>query len=115
MGLSGCVFVASPAPATSFISLPLCRTSRQWRCVYSARRQEEPARRLRKRFARLIVVRADQAPTSSLEQENARGSKFSSTTAFFDSIGQTEKSWRASARSALPSSADIVSVARHVR
>jgi hypothetical protein len=36
----------------------------------------------------LIVVRADQAPTSSLEQENARGSKFSSTTAFFDSIGQ---------------------------
>ena len=38
----------------------------------------------------MIVVRADQAPTSSLEQaENARGSKSSSTTAFFDSIGQT--------------------------
>ena len=88
MALSGCVFVASPAPATSFISLPLCRTSRQWRCVYSARRQEGSARRLRKRSARLIVVLADQAPTSSLEQaENAPGSKSSSTTAFFDSIG----------------------------
>jgi hypothetical protein len=35
----------------------------------------------------LIVVLADQAPTSSLEQaENAPGSKSSSTTAFFDSI-----------------------------
>ena len=43
----------------------------------------------------MIVVRADQAPTSSLEQaENARGSKSSSTTAFFDSIGQTQKSGR---------------------
>jgi hypothetical protein len=39
----------------------------------------------------LIVVRADQAPTSSLEQENARGSKFSSTTAFFDSIGSNSE------------------------
>jgi hypothetical protein len=61
------------------------------------------------------VVRADQAPTSSLEQENARGSKFSSTTAFFDSIGQTEKSCRASTKSALPLSMDIVSLARHAR
>jgi hypothetical protein len=93
MALSGCVFVASPAPATSFISLPLCRTLRQWRCVYSAHRQEEPARRLRKMFARLIVVFADQAPTSNLEQaENAPGSKSSSTTAFFDSIDPERKS-----------------------
>jgi hypothetical protein len=43
-------------------------------------------------FARLIVVFADQAPTSNLEQaENAPGSKSSSTTAFFDSIGQRTK------------------------
>ena len=103
MALSVCAFVVSPAPATSFISLPLCRTSRQWRCVYSARRQEGSARRLRKRSARLIVVLADQAPTSSLEQaENAPGSKSSSTTAFFDSIGQTQKSGRATGKSALP-------------
>ena len=70
---------------------------------------------MRKRFARLIVVRADQAPTSSLEQENARGSKFSSTTAFFDSIGQTQTSMHTSARSALPLSTDIISLPRHVR
>src|ERR1700737_4503951 len=29
----GCAFVVSPAPATSFTSPPLCRTSRRWRCV----------------------------------------------------------------------------------
>jgi hypothetical protein len=44
-------------------------------------------------FARLIVVFADQAPTSNLEQaENAPGSKSSSTTAFFDSIDPERKS-----------------------
>lgn len=31
MALSVCVFAVSPAPVTSFISLPLCRTSKQWR------------------------------------------------------------------------------------
>jgi len=64
MALSVCAFAVSPAPATSFTSPPLCRTSRQWRCVYSARQQEEPVRRLRKKLARSVAVLADQAPTS---------------------------------------------------
>ena len=51
--------------ATSFVSLPLCRTSRQWRCVYSARQQEEPAERLRKRCVTFIAALADGDPMSS--------------------------------------------------
>jgi hypothetical protein len=67
-------------------------------------------------FARLIVVFADQAPTSNLEQaENAPGSKSSSTTAFFDSIGQTQKSQCATGKSALPSTTVIVSQTCQVR
>src|SRR5947207_10956349 len=53
-------FAVSPAPATRFISPPLYRTSRQWRCVYSARQQKEPVRRLRKGLARFVVVLADE-------------------------------------------------------
>src|SRR5260221_8088895 len=60
MALSVCAFAVLPAPATSFISPPLCRTSRQWRCVYSARQQKEPVRRLRKGLARFVVVFADE-------------------------------------------------------
>ena len=56
MALSVCAFAVSPAPATSFISPPLCRTSRQWRCIYSARQQKELVRRLRKGLARFVVV-----------------------------------------------------------
>ena len=67
MALSGCASAVSPAPATSFISPPLYRTSRQWRCVYSARQQEEPAERLRKRFVAFIAVLADGDPMSSSE------------------------------------------------
>src|SRR5882724_11806576 len=55
-----CAFAVSPAPATRFISPPLYRTSRQWRCVYSARQQKEPVRRLRKGPARFVVVLADE-------------------------------------------------------
>jgi transposase len=65
VAMSVCAFAVSPAPATSFISPPLCRTSRHWRCVYSARQQEEPVRRLPKKLAGLGVVLADLAPTSS--------------------------------------------------
>jgi hypothetical protein len=50
---------------TAGISPPLCRTSRHWRCVYSARQQEEPVRRLPKKLAGLGVVLADLAPTCS--------------------------------------------------
>src|SRR5438132_1000385 len=60
MASSVCAFAVSPAPATSFISPPLYRTSRQWRCVYSARQQKEPVRRLRKGLARFVVVLADE-------------------------------------------------------
>src|SRR3989440_12870293 len=60
MASSVCAFVVPPAPATSFISPPLYRTSRQWRCVYSARQQKEPVRRLRKGLARFVVVLADE-------------------------------------------------------
>src|SRR6266849_6885877 len=60
MALSVCAFAVLPAPATSFISPPLCRTSRQWRCVYSARQQKEPVRRLRKGLARFVVALADE-------------------------------------------------------
>src|SRR5213078_1663381 len=60
MASSVCAFAVSPAPATSFISPPLYRTSRQWRCVYSARQQKEPVRRLRKGPARFVVVLADE-------------------------------------------------------
>src|SRR5260221_183376 len=45
--------------ATSFTSPPLCRTSRQWRCVYAARQQIECVRRLRKRLGRSVLVFAD--------------------------------------------------------
>src|SRR5437762_9513066 len=60
MASSVCAFAVSPAPATSFISPPLYRTSRQWRCVYSARQQKDPVRRLRKGLARFVVVLADE-------------------------------------------------------
>src|SRR2546430_11501808 len=60
MASSVCAFAVSPAPATSFISPPSYRTSRQWRCVYSARQQKEPVRRLRKGLARFVVVLADE-------------------------------------------------------
>src|SRR5881275_964300 len=60
MASSVCAFAVSPAPATSFISPPLYRTSRQWRCVYSARQQKDPVRRLRKGLARFVVVVADE-------------------------------------------------------
>src|SRR3989442_10871060 len=60
MASSLCAFAVSPVPATSFISPPLYRTSRQWRCVYSARQQKEPVRRLRKGLARFVVVLADE-------------------------------------------------------
>src|SRR2546422_1451857 len=60
MASSVCAFAVSPAPATSLISPPLYRTSRQWRCVYSARQQKEPVRRLRKGPARFVVVLADE-------------------------------------------------------
>src|SRR6266436_2705008 len=60
MPSSVCAFAVSPAPATSFIWPPLYRTSRQWRCVYSARQQKEPVRRLRKGLARFVVVLADE-------------------------------------------------------
>src|SRR2546421_10615121 len=60
MASSVCAFAVSPAPATSFISPPLYRTSRQWRCVSSARQQKEPVRRLRKGLARFVVVLADE-------------------------------------------------------
>src|SRR5438874_12013350 len=60
MASSVCAFAVSPAPATSFISPPLYRTSRQWRCVYSARQQKDPVRRLGKGLARFVVVLADE-------------------------------------------------------
>src|SRR3989442_13863119 len=60
MASSLCAFAVSPVPATSFISPPLYRTSRQWRCVYSARQQKDPVRRLRKGLARFVVVLADE-------------------------------------------------------
>jgi hypothetical protein len=88
MALSGCAFVVSPAPATSFISLPLCRTSRQWRCVSSARQQGEPVRRSRKR---LHVGRGACRSGSDVQpgtSRNAPDSKTNYATAFFDSIGQ---------------------------
>jgi len=88
MALSVCAFVVSPAPATSFISLPLCRTSRQWRCVSSARQQGEPVRRSRKR---LHVGRGACRSGSDVQpgtSRNAPDSKTNYATAFFDSIGQ---------------------------
>src|SRR5947207_15776567 len=60
MAASVCAFAVSPAPATSFISPPMYRTSRQWRCAYSARQQKDPVRRLRKGLARFVVVLADE-------------------------------------------------------
>src|SRR5438477_12376995 len=60
MASSVCAFAVSPAPATSFVSPPLYRTSRQWRCVCSARQQKDPVRRLRKGLARFVVVLADE-------------------------------------------------------
>src|SRR5438132_13943291 len=60
MASSVCAFAVSPALATSFISPPSYRTSRQWRCVYSARQQKEPVRRLRKGLGRFVVVLADE-------------------------------------------------------
>jgi hypothetical protein len=44
------------ALATSFTSQPLCRTSRQWRCVYSALQQVECAPRLPERHGNPSVV-----------------------------------------------------------
>jgi hypothetical protein len=56
-----------PQLATSFTSPPLCRTSRRWRCAYSARQQMECVRQLRKRLGRSVQVFADQAATPDLE------------------------------------------------
>src|SRR6476659_2145899 len=89
MALSVCAFAVSPAPATSFISPPLCRTSRQWRCVWSARQQEEPVGRLDKSPSRSRVL-ADQAPTSA--RKTPPDSKTNDTTVFFDSIDPTRTS-----------------------
>src|SRR5437588_7733499 len=72
MASSVCAFAVSPAPATSFISPPLYRTSRQWRCVYSARQQKEPVRRLRKGLARFVVVLADEESDVQLEHDAIR-------------------------------------------
>jgi hypothetical protein len=47
MASSGCGCAASQAPATSSTSPPSCRTSRQWRCVWSGRRQTSRPRQLR--------------------------------------------------------------------
>src|SRR2546421_5295580 len=88
MASSVCAFAVSPAPATSFISPPLYRTSRQWRCVYSARQQKEPVRRLRKGLARFVVVLADEESDVQLGISRKRppDSKTNHATAFFDSI-----------------------------
>src|SRR5438105_14415531 len=93
MASSVCAFAVSPAPATSFISPPLYRTSRQWRCVYSARQQKDPVRRLRKGLARFVVVLADEESDVQLGISRKRppDSKTNHATAFFDSIGQNAK------------------------
>jgi hypothetical protein len=64
---SVCAYAVSPAHATSFTSPPLCRTSRRWRCAYSARQQMECVRQLRKRLGRSVQVFADQAAMPDLE------------------------------------------------
>jgi hypothetical protein len=80
------------------------RPARDWPAGWQLRKILHACLGYTSGFARLIVVLADQAPTSSLEQpENAPGSKSSSTTAFFDSIGQPQKSGCVSGKSALPS------------
>src|SRR5437773_4917685 len=92
MASSVCAFAVSPAPATSFISPPLYRTSRQWRCVYSARQQKDPVRRLRKGLARFVVVLADEESDVQLTRNKPKtppDSKTNHATAFFDSIDPT--------------------------
>src|SRR5438132_12600066 len=93
MASSVCAFAVSPAPATSFISPPSYRTSRQWRCVYSARQQKEPVRRLRKGLARFVVVLADEESDVQLGISRKRppDSKTNHATAFFDSIDPSRK------------------------
>src|SRR5258708_16770101 len=93
MVASGCDFVVSPAPATSSTSPPLCRTSRRWRCVYSARQEVECARRLHKWHGNPAVVFAGQGGDAqpTVSPKRFPNSKANYGRAFFDSIGQTEK------------------------
>src|SRR2546421_6908709 len=117
MASSVCAFAVSPAPATSFISPPLYRTSRQWRCVYSARQQKEPVRRLRKGLARFVVVLADEESDVQLGISRKRPPIAKPTTPrhFSTASVKTGKAQREHMFSALPPRADIAQCSRHVR
>src|SRR6266446_2782461 len=117
MASSVCAFAVSPAPATSFISPPLYRTSRQWRCVYSARQQKEPVRRLRKGLARFVVVLADEESDVQLGISRKRPPIAKPTTPrhFSTASVKTGNTRREQMFSALPPKPDIAEYGRHVR
>src|SRR6266550_9323241 len=117
MASSVCAFAVSPAPATSFISPPLYRTSRQLRCVYSARQQKEPVRRLRKGLARFVVVLADEESDVQLGISRKRPPIAKPTTPrHFSTASVKNGSLPArAARPFYPSIADILRLPRHVR
>src|SRR5712691_13132048 len=116
MASSVCAFAVSPAPATSFISPPLYRTSRQWRCVYSARQQKEPVRRLRKGLARFVVVLADEESDVQIGISRKRPPIAKPTTPrhFSTASVKLRKPQCEQMFSELPLKADIARCSRHV-
>src|SRR5438477_12959898 len=116
MASSVCAFAVSPAPATSFISPPLYRTSRQWRCVYSARQQKEPVRRLRKGLARFVVVLADEESDVQLGISRKRPPIAKPTTPrhFSTASVKLRRTQCEQMSSGVPLKADIAQYSRHV-
>ena len=69
-----------------FISLPLCRTSRRWRCVSSARQQAECAVDCVKGLRLVVVSPIRLRRPARNKPKTPPDSKTNYITAFFDSI-----------------------------
>jgi hypothetical protein len=100
------------APATSSISLPLCRTLKHLRCGPLGRRQPDGAHRLPEIAQdRISSVRVKFDPYQDCFNSSCRciDRNDKQKTGFFDSIGQTERNDHVSSTSALhPTSEESV-------